>query len=148
MPVKRTAKITRKRTKIGFVGLGRMGANMARRLKDCGYPITAVHDSNRAVAEDLADELGAVAVSKLSDVTASAQVVITVVSDDAAMKQIFSGKKDNLLQGADGTLFINCATVSPSVHVEVEALANAAGANSLKLAWHRRFRRRVKARCI
>ena len=70
--------------------------------------------------------------SKLSDVTASAQVVITVVSDDAAMKQIFSGKKDNLLQGADGTLFINCATVSPSVHVEVEALANAAGANSLE----------------
>ena len=32
--------------KIAFVGVGRMGANMARRLKDCGYEITAVYDAN------------------------------------------------------------------------------------------------------
>ena len=31
--------------KIGFVGTGRMGANMARRLKDCGYALTAVYDA-------------------------------------------------------------------------------------------------------
>ena len=30
--------------KVGFVGVGRMGANMARRLKDCGYDISAVYD--------------------------------------------------------------------------------------------------------
>ena len=30
--------------KIGFVGVGRMGANMARRLKECGYKVTAVYD--------------------------------------------------------------------------------------------------------
>ncbi len=139
MPIKRTAtkrpakkRITQKRTKIGFVGVGRMGANMARRLKDCGYPIAAIYDTNQAVAEELAAELGSVAVTKLSEVTAASKVVITVVSDDAAMKKIFSAKKDNLLQGAEGTLFINCATVSPAVHVEVEALANAAGANSLE----------------
>ncbi len=30
--------------RIGFVGVGRMGANMARRLKECGYEITAVYD--------------------------------------------------------------------------------------------------------
>ncbi|NDE99971.1 MAG: NAD(P)-dependent oxidoreductase, partial [Verrucomicrobia bacterium] len=32
--------------KIGFVGVGRMGANMARRLKDQGYSVTAVFDSH------------------------------------------------------------------------------------------------------
>jgi 3-hydroxyisobutyrate dehydrogenase-like beta-hydroxyacid dehydrogenase len=36
--------------RIGFVGVGRMGANMARRLSECGYPVTALFDVNRAAA--------------------------------------------------------------------------------------------------
>lgn len=44
--------------KIGFVGVGRMGANMARRLKDCGYTISAVYDVRKPAAQDLATELG------------------------------------------------------------------------------------------
>ena len=43
---------------VGFIGTGRMGANMARRLHDQGYHITAVHDCNARVAEELARELG------------------------------------------------------------------------------------------
>ena len=39
---------------IAFVGVGRMGANMARRLKDQGFHVTAVYDTNRAVATELA----------------------------------------------------------------------------------------------
>lgn len=139
MPVKRATtktptkkKITPKRTKIGFVGVGRMGANMARRLKDCGYPVTAIYDIDRCAADALALELGGASYASLAEVTAASNVVITVVSDDAAMKQIFSKKKDNLLMGAEGKTFINCATVSPKVHVEVEALAQAAGASSLE----------------
>ena len=31
--------------KIGFVGVGRMGANMAKRLKDVGFSVTAVYDA-------------------------------------------------------------------------------------------------------
>jgi len=37
-------------TKIGFIGLGRMGANMARRLKDCGLTIAAVYDLHQETA--------------------------------------------------------------------------------------------------
>ena len=37
--------------KIGFVGVGRMGSNMARRLKESGYEIAAVYDVNAAAAE-------------------------------------------------------------------------------------------------
>ncbi|ADE53466.1 NAD(P)-dependent oxidoreductase [Coraliomargarita akajimensis] len=122
----------RKRTKIGVVGLGRMGANMARRLKDCGYSLAAVYDINREAAETLASELGVPAVTTLAEVTALSEIVITVVTDDAAMKAIFTGKKDHLLKGAEGTVFINCATISPKVHMEVEALAEAAGASSLE----------------
>ncbi|WP_269522493.1 NAD(P)-dependent oxidoreductase [Coraliomargarita parva] len=121
-----------KRTKIAFVGVGRMGANMARRLVDCGYPVTAVYDANKSAALELADELGAVVCQTLAEVTAKASVIITVVSDDKAMKRIFRSKGDSLLTKAKGKLFINCATVSPKVHVQIEELAEAVGAMSLE----------------
>jgi 3-hydroxyisobutyrate dehydrogenase-like beta-hydroxyacid dehydrogenase len=59
-------------------------------------------------------------------------VIVTVVSDDAAMRNIFAGPDDNLLVNAKGRLFIDCATVSPAVHIEVERLAQKAGAQTLE----------------
>src|SRR2546423_11842687 len=117
---------------IGFVGVGRMGANMARRLADCGFHVTAVYDVNRAAATKLAGELGCAACQQLSDVTAQSDVIITVVSDDAAMRQIFAESGDSLLVNASGKLFVNCATITPSVHMEVERLAQKADAQSLE----------------
>src|SRR6185295_3259659 len=113
---------------IGFVGVGRMGANMARRLKECGYPIAAVYDVNTTAAQTLAEELGCVAADQLKVVTALSDVIITVVTDDQAMKKIFGG---GLLSRAKGKLFINCATISPAVHVRVEQKCEAKGAHSL-----------------
>ncbi len=117
---------------IGFVGIGRMGANMARRLKDRHLHVTAVYDRNRAHATELAQELGCAASQDLSEVTAQSDVIITVVSDDAAMREIFAGSGDNLLVNAREKLFINCATVSPQVHVDVERLARTVGAQTLE----------------
>jgi 3-hydroxyisobutyrate dehydrogenase len=117
---------------VGFVGVGRMGANMARRLKDCGLHVTAVYDANRKAATDLAGELGCAACQDLSEVTAESDVIITVVSDDTAMREIFSREGDNLLVNARGKLFINCATISPVVHMEIERLAAHAGARTLE----------------
>lgn len=118
--------------KIGFVGLGRMGANMARRLNECKFNVVAVHDAHFPLAEKLAAELEAEACPTLARVTELADVVITVVTDDAATRAIFAGRDDNLLRKAKGTLFINCATLSPEMHVEVEKLATKAGAQSLE----------------
>jgi len=116
---------------IGFVGVGRMGANMARRLKDRGYHVTTLFDLNRAAVTSLAQELGATACPTLGDVTAGADVIFTIVTDDAAMRAIYTGA-DNLLVNARGKLFINCATVSPQVQCEVEQWTEAAGASSLE----------------
>lgn len=118
--------------RIGIVGLGRMGANMARRLKETGYRVTAVYDVHRETAERLAAELGGEASPTLAGVTAAADVIVTVVTDDKAMLGIFAGKKDNLLRGAAGKVFVNCATVSPSTHVTVEKLAKKARAATLE----------------
>jgi 3-hydroxyisobutyrate dehydrogenase len=117
---------------IGLVGVGRMGANMARRLKDRGFHVTAIYDTNRAAATALASELGCAAAQHLSEVTAESDVIFTVVTDDRAMLQIFAGSGDNLLVNARGKLFVNCATISPQVHVEIEKLAEKGDAQSLE----------------
>ena len=87
---------------IGFIGVGRMGANMARRLKDRSFHVTAVYDTNRAAATSLGQELGCAASQDLSEVTAESDVIFTVVTDDAAMREIFSASGDNLLVNARG----------------------------------------------
>jgi len=109
-----------------------MGANMARRLKDCGYTVTAVYDAHPESAEALAKELGCANPRKLAEVTAVSDVILTVVTDDKAMDKIFAKKGDSLLVGAKGRVFINCATVSPAIHVEVEKRANRVKAESLE----------------
>jgi 3-hydroxyisobutyrate dehydrogenase len=118
--------------RIGFVGIGRMGANMARRLNKVGWPVVAVYDVQAKAARSLAKELNAEACGKLARVTELSDVIITVVTDDKAMESIFATKKDNLLMGARGKVFINCATIYPATHVRVEKLAKRAGAETLE----------------
>jgi 3-hydroxyisobutyrate dehydrogenase len=114
---------------IGFVGVGRMGANMARRLNECGFTIAAVYDAHAPAAESLAAELGCVVATDLKTVTALSEIIVTVVTDDRAMKAIFTG---GLLTRAKGKIFINCATVTPGIHVWVEQKCEAKGASSLE----------------
>jgi 3-hydroxyisobutyrate dehydrogenase len=129
---KRKSAAKKKDVRIGVVGLGRMGANMARNLVDKRFTISAVHDANPRLATALAKELNCQATKTLAEVTAASDVVLTVVTDDAAMRSIFSKRGDSLLNDAKGTVFINCATISPATHVEVEQRAEAVGASSLE----------------
>ena len=116
---------------IGFVGVGRMGANMARRLKEVGYRIVAVYDARPETAASVAAELEANAAERVSEVSRLAEVTFTIVTDNAAMRSIYFGP-DNLFEHASGKLFVNCATVSPAVHVEVEAEGAQRGAQVLE----------------
>jgi 3-hydroxyisobutyrate dehydrogenase len=118
--------------RVGFVGVGRMGANMARRLRDVGYRISAVYDLRAEAARALAAELGAEAATELARVTALSEVVVTVVTDDDAMRAIYSPHGDSLLANARGKVFVNSATVTPQVHVEVQSRAEACGAASVE----------------
>lgn len=119
--------------KVGVVGVGRMGANIARHLNDKGFNVTAVYDVASERAQELAAEIGATAAGELANVTALADYIITVVTDDAAMRAIFSdAADDSLLKGAEGKVFINCATLSPQIHVDIEQLAAKHGAESLE----------------
>jgi len=108
-----------------------MGANMARRLKEVGYPIVAVYDARPEAAADVAAELEATAAEHVSEVSRLAEVTFTIVTDDAAMRSIYFGP-NNLFEHASGKLFVNCATVNPAVHVEVEAAGAQRGAQVLE----------------
>lgn len=118
---------------IGFVGVGRMGANMARRLKEKGYRIAAVQDRNRDTAETLAHELDCERAATPARVAEVSNVVITVVTDDEAMRQIYTeGDPSSLLAHAKRRLFINCATITPTVHLEIERAVERHGGASLE----------------
>jgi 3-hydroxyisobutyrate dehydrogenase len=123
----------RESARIGFVGIGRMGANMTRRLKGRGETIVALYDLDIATATDLASELGCEVAASPARVAELASNIFTVVSDDAAMRQIFSStNSESLLPHAKSRLFVNCATLSPAVHIEVESLVTQRGGQSLE----------------
>ena len=123
---------TGNKERIAFVGVGRMGANMARRLNDCGYDVTAVNDVNHQQAAELAKEIGATHCTRLEDVTAAADIIFTVIPNDTAMRSIFMDADDNLLTASAGKVFINCATVSAGIQKEVADAAKAVGAAAIE----------------
>ena len=105
---------------------------MARNLKDKGYQVSSVYDLNQEISSSLATEIGAQSAQSLAEVTANSDIVLTVVTNDAAMEAIFFNEGDNLFIESAGTLFINCATLSPEVHVKLEDAAAKVGAQTLE----------------
>ena len=127
------SEIMTENSRVGFVGVGRMGKNMARRIKDRGYTISALYDSNAAEAKSLAQELSSEAAASPAEVARSSDVVLTVVTDDKAMSNIFAEKNSSsLLCHAKDRLFINFATVSPEAHVRAETLVEQNGGTNLE----------------
>lgn len=119
--------------RIGFVGVGRMGANMARRLKERGYRITAVQDRHTEVSESLAQELGSEAAALPARVAEISDIVITVVSDDTAMRNIYAEQDPtSLMAHAKDRLFINCATLTPALHIDIEQAVERHGGSTLE----------------
>jgi 3-hydroxyisobutyrate dehydrogenase len=120
-------------SRIGFVGVGRMGSNMARCFKDKGYFISAVQDLNTAAAVSLARELSCEAAPSPGRVAEISDVVLTVVTDDAAMSEIFAEESlSSLLCHAKNRLFINFATVSPETQIKAGELVEQVGGSYLE----------------
>ena len=120
-------------SRIGFVGVGRMGKNMARRLNNRGYTISAIHDSNSKETNSLAQEISCEEAASPARVAELSDIVLTVVTDDAAMSNIFAeDSPSSLLCHAKGRLFINFATISPEAHIRAETLVGQKGGTSLE----------------
>ena len=106
---------------------------MARRLKDKGYEITSVQDRNSQTAKALAQELGCDDVPTPARVSEISDVILTVVTDDTSMDEIFSETlPSSMLTHAKGKLFINFATVSPEAHIMAETRVEKNGGTNLE----------------
>ena len=98
--------------RVGFVGLGTMGAAMARNIAMAGFPLTVWNRTpNRATA---LREVGATAAKTPADVARGSDVVVTCVSDTPDVEAVLFGE-GGVAQGARrGQLVIDCSTISPS----------------------------------
>jgi 3-hydroxyisobutyrate dehydrogenase len=119
--------------RVGFVGVGRMGANMAHRLGEMGFQLQSIFDIHTQAAAALAAQLHLTQARTPAEVAEASSVVITAVSDDQAMRAIFAEQdKTSLLTHAHNRLFINCATLSPNIHRDIEQLVSTRGGASVE----------------
>jgi 3-hydroxyisobutyrate dehydrogenase-like beta-hydroxyacid dehydrogenase len=97
-------------TKVGFIGLGRMGHGMAGRYLDAGFSV-AIWNRSKAKAEDLIAR-GARWASSPADAADGADAVVTMVADDEASRAVWLGKDGAAAAMKAGSLAIECSTVS------------------------------------
>jgi 2-hydroxy-3-oxopropionate reductase len=105
--------------KVGFIGLGVMGQPMAGNLLAAGADLI-VHNRTRD-AQDVLVARGAAGADSPAEVAASADIVITMLADDHAVRGVVA---DGLLPAArPGTLIIDMSTVSPMLSRELATRA-------------------------
>jgi 3-hydroxyisobutyrate dehydrogenase len=107
--------------RIAFLGLGIMGTGMATRLAEAGFTPT-VYNRTKARAEEIAQK-GARVASSPADAVREADIVIAMVADDAASRQIWTGQDGALSAVRRGALLIDCSTLSVAWVKELAALA-------------------------
>jgi 3-hydroxyisobutyrate dehydrogenase-like beta-hydroxyacid dehydrogenase len=116
-------------TRIGFVGLGHMGGNMAARLLAAGYPVYG-EDRNHEQAQGLVHD-GLHWCETPREVAEATEIVFTSVTDDGALEAVASGP-DGILAGlAAGKIWVDMSTVSPRVSRELAERVHALAAAML-----------------
>lgn len=118
-----------KQTRVGFIGLGIMGLNMARHLLAAGYPLSVANRS-RAAAEELLAK-GAVWCDTPGAIAASSDVIITMVGVPADVEEVYLGDDGIVAHMAPGTLLIDMSTSSPSLARRIAERAAACGCEAL-----------------
>ena len=114
---------------IGFIGLGRMGMPMALNLIRAGYPVT-VYNRTPDKTAPLA-EAGAAVAGSPGEVAQSSQVIITMLSDSAALQAVVLGPEGLLTSLQPEAVLIDMSTVDPQVSRQVAAAVRSQGAYML-----------------
>jgi 3-hydroxyisobutyrate dehydrogenase-like beta-hydroxyacid dehydrogenase len=111
---------------VGFIGLGVMGAPMARNLLEKGHALTVL-DVNKATVQALV-ESGAAAAATPREVAAASEVVITMLPDAPDVERVALGK-DGVVEGlAPGKCYVDMSTIDPATTKKVGAAVRAKGA--------------------
>jgi 2-hydroxy-3-oxopropionate reductase len=121
--------MTTQRPTVGFIGLGIMGAPMARNLLRAGFAVTAHNRSRPAVDAFVAD--GGTAAAGVADAVAEADVVITMLPDGPDVEAVVLGEGGVLSSARPGTLLLDMSTVAPAVSRRVASAATERGLRPL-----------------
>jgi 2-hydroxy-3-oxopropionate reductase len=110
--------------KVGYIGLGIMGASIARNLMKGGHELV-VHNRSRGIVDQLVSE-GATAATSPKEVAEQVEFVFTNLPDTPDVEQVVLGK-DGIIEGAhEGLIFIDNSTIKPeSARILAEKLAEA-----------------------
>jgi 3-hydroxyisobutyrate dehydrogenase len=111
--------------KISFIGLGHMGAPMARNLIKAGHALI-VFDIVKANVDALT-AVGAIAAPSLKDCAAQGEIVITMLPSSPHVKAVYLGADSVLAGVARGVILIDCSTIDPHCAREVAAQCLAQG---------------------
>src|SRR3954468_6388310 len=105
--------------RVAVIGLGTMGAPMARHLLAAGHDVT-VHNRTREREEPLA-ELGASRAASPAEAAAGADAVLICVSDTPDLEQVVLGDGGAAEGMQPGAVVVDCSTVSPSATADLAA---------------------------
>src|SRR5687768_426684 len=109
--------------RVGIAGLGKMGSIFADRLKAAGHEVgvwNRTPEKAKAVA-------GATAAATPAALASRSEIVLTIVSDDTAVRDVYRGAGGLLSGDVAGKLFVEMSTVRPATHVEIDTGVQAAG---------------------
>jgi 3-hydroxyisobutyrate dehydrogenase-like beta-hydroxyacid dehydrogenase len=102
---------------IAVLGMGRMGRAIARRLLDGGHPVRVWNRSAGKTTEVVS--AGGREAGSIGDALNGADVVITMLADDAAVRAVAFGELQSSI--SDTSVYIDCSTVSPRISGELAA---------------------------
>ena len=116
--------------KIGFVGLGIMGAPMAQNLMKAGYSLVVYNRSDRPRVQEVVDAGGQRAPTP-REASQGCDVIVTMVTDTPDVEAVVLGE-DGVIEGvASGATVIDMSTISPRVTQEIAAQLGEKGVNML-----------------
>lgn len=109
--------------KVGFIGLGLMGSGMAGQLLAKGYDLT-VWNRDTGKAQPLVEK-GVKLAASPADLASKVEVVITMLRDDAVVREILLGESGAIGAAQPGATFIDMSTVTPGMARELAAACQA-----------------------
>ena len=111
--------------RVALIGLGLMGSGMARRLLGAGFPLTVYNRSPQRAAP--LEEEGARVAASPREAAGAADVIFSMVADDAASRSVWLGKDGALAGAARGAVLVDCGTLTVGWIEELSLAAAAAG---------------------
>lgn len=118
--------------RVGFIGLGVMGALMARNLVRAGFKLV-VHSRSQRPVDTLVDEVGDAAdvAANPAEVALRTGIIITMLPDTPDVRQVVLGPHGIAQVATDRHLLVDMSTIAPAAAIEMHAALAARGAGAL-----------------